>query len=90
MPLIALGVITILFFIFKSVPGDEAAMVAGARPTQAEIEAMRVRLGLDRPLVEQYLGHMLGLAARRFRLLVDVSRQSAAADARAHPGDARC
>ena len=41
MPLIALGVITVLFIIFKSVPGDEASMAAGAMANQAEIEAMR-------------------------------------------------
>jgi ABC-type dipeptide/oligopeptide/nickel transport system permease component len=60
-PLVMLGVVTILFIIFKSVPGDEAAFAAGATATQAEIEAMRVRLGLDRPLIEQYLGHLAGL-----------------------------
>jgi ABC-type dipeptide/oligopeptide/nickel transport system permease component len=61
MPLIALGVITVLFIIFKSVPGDEASAAAGAMANQVEIEAMRQKLGLDRPLVEQYLGHIVGL-----------------------------
>ena len=61
MPLIALGVITVLFIIFKSVPGDEASMAAGAMANQVEIEAMRQKLGLDRPLVEQFAGHILGL-----------------------------
>jgi ABC-type dipeptide/oligopeptide/nickel transport system permease component len=61
MPLIALGVITVLFIIFKSVPGDEASMAAGAMANQVEIEAMRQKLGLDRPLVEQFAGHVFGL-----------------------------
>ena len=61
MPLIALGVITVLFIIFKSVPGDEASMAAGAMANQVEIEAMRQKLGLDRPLIEQFAGHILGL-----------------------------
>jgi ABC-type dipeptide/oligopeptide/nickel transport system permease component len=60
-PLIALGVITVLFIIFKSVPGDEASMAAGAMANQVEIEAMRQKLGLDRPLLEQYVGHIAGL-----------------------------
>lgn len=60
-PLVALGVITILFLIFKMVPGDEATLAAGITSTQAEIEAMRVRLGLDRSLPEQYLRHVLGI-----------------------------
>jgi ABC-type dipeptide/oligopeptide/nickel transport system permease component len=60
-PLIALGVITVLFVIFKSVLGDEASMAAGAMANQVEIEAMRQKLGLDRPLLEQYFGHVTGL-----------------------------
>jgi ABC-type dipeptide/oligopeptide/nickel transport system permease component len=61
-PIVALGVITILFVIFKSVPGDEATMAAGATATQAEIESMRVQLGLDRPVLEQYVAHLGRLA----------------------------
>jgi ABC-type dipeptide/oligopeptide/nickel transport system permease component len=57
-PIVAFGVITILFVIFKSVPGDEATMVAGATATQAEIDQIRVQLGLDRPMLTQYLVHM--------------------------------
>jgi len=60
-PLVALGVVTILFVIFKSVPGDEATLAAGSSATQAEIDAMRVQLGLDQPLTVQYLGHLWGL-----------------------------
>lgn len=60
-PLVALGVVTILFIIFKSVPGDEASLVAGATATQDEINAIRVQLGLDRPVIVQYFAHILGL-----------------------------
>ncbi len=65
-PLIVFGVVTILFLIFKAVPGDEATMVAGATATQAEIDTIRVQLGLDRPLVVQYVGHLAGLARGDF------------------------
>ncbi|WP_414475308.1 ABC transporter permease [Microvirga sp. M2] len=61
-PVVAFGVITILFVIFKSVPGDEATMVAGATATQAEIDQIRIQLGLDRPLFTQYAAHMGRLA----------------------------
>jgi ABC-type dipeptide/oligopeptide/nickel transport system permease component len=60
-PLIILGVITILFVIFKLVPGDEATLAAGATATQAEIAAMRIHLGLDQPVVWQYLHYLIGL-----------------------------
>jgi len=65
-PLVVLGVVTILFIIFKSAPGDEAAFVAGATATQAEIEAVRVQLGLDQPLIEQYMRHISGLIVGDF------------------------
>ena len=56
-----LGVVTILFVIFKTVPGDEATMVAGATATQAEIDVVRHQLGLDRPLLVQYGEHIVSL-----------------------------
>lgn len=65
-PFVALGVVTILFVIFKSVPGDEAAFVAGATATQAEIEAVRIRLQLDDPLIQQYFRHVTGLLTGDF------------------------
>ena len=61
MPLIAFGVISIVFFIFKAVPGDEAQMMAGATASQADIELLRTRLGLDQPVLAQYGTRMLGL-----------------------------
>lgn len=60
-PFIILGVITILFLIFKLVPGDQATLAAGATATQAEITAMRASLGLDKPVIWQYLGYLNGL-----------------------------
>lgn len=61
-PVVAFGVVTILFVIFKSVPGDEATMVAGATATQAEIDQIRTQLGFDQPLFTQYIAHMGRLA----------------------------
>lgn len=59
-PLIALGVVTIIFVIFKLVPGDEAVLMAGATASQADIDLLRQHLGLDRPVWEQYATRMLG------------------------------
>lgn len=59
-PLIAFGVITIIFVIFKLVPGDEAVLMAGATASQEDIDLLRGRLGLDRPVLEQYATRMLG------------------------------
>ena len=66
MPLIALGVLTIIFLLFKMVPGDEATLMAGATASQADIELLRARLGLDRPLPEQYASRLAGLVRGDF------------------------
>lgn len=60
-PVILFGVITLLFVIFKTIPGDEAALMAGATATQAEIDATRHQLGLDRPVLTQFTDRLLGL-----------------------------
>jgi ABC-type dipeptide/oligopeptide/nickel transport system permease component len=48
------------------VPGDEATLMAGATASQADIDLLRARLGLDRPLVEQYATRLVGLARGDF------------------------
>lgn len=61
-PVILFGVVTLLFVIFKTIPGDEATLMAGATATQAEINAARHQLGLDRPVLVQYADRLRGLA----------------------------
>lgn len=61
-PVILFGVVTLLFVIFKTIPGDEATLMAGATATQAEIDATRRQLGLDRPVLVQYADRLIGLA----------------------------
>src|SRR5262249_22873505 len=58
---IALGAVTIIFLIFNAVPRDRATVMVGATATQSKSDAMRVRLGLDRPVIEQYVAHIVGL-----------------------------
>ncbi|MDQ7859331.1 MAG: ABC transporter permease [Armatimonadota bacterium] len=50
----ALGIATLIFVLFRLVPGDPATIVAGPGATQPQIEALRRELGLDRPLWAQY------------------------------------
>jgi peptide/nickel transport system permease protein len=55
-------VVTIVFVIVRVAPGDPAAVMLGPDATPADIAALRERLGLDRPLVVQYvyfLGQLL-------------------------------
>ena len=58
---VLLGVSLLTFFISHVVPGDPARLAAGAHATGKQVEALRQKLGLDRPLPDQYLRYMGGL-----------------------------
>ncbi len=58
---IAFAVVTIIFFLFSLVPGDQAAYLAGPGSTQAEIDRLRESLGLNDPVLIQYFRHVAGL-----------------------------
>lgn len=57
----AFGVVTLVFFI-QRLAGDPVALLLPETATQADIEAMRVSLGLDRPLWAQYLSFLGDIA----------------------------
>jgi ABC-type dipeptide/oligopeptide/nickel transport system permease component len=58
LPLTMLGVVTIAFFVLRILPGDAATpQLAGSEQAvrQVDIDALRQKLGLDRPLAELYV-----------------------------------
>ena len=55
-----LAVLTLVFVLVRIVPGDPAQVILGDQASREAILAMRVRLGLDRPLLEQYLDFLGG------------------------------
>ena len=61
MLLILFLVSSAVFFMFKLVPGDVAAVRLGIEQTPEALAALRAQLGLDRPLVVQYLSWLVGL-----------------------------
>ncbi len=50
-----LAVLTLVFVIVRIVPGDPALVILGDQATPEAAAAVRARLGLDRPMWEQYL-----------------------------------
>jgi peptide/nickel transport system permease protein len=58
---VLIGVATLVFALIHLVPGDPAQSMLGDGASAKEVEELRVRLGLDRPLVEQYGRFMRGL-----------------------------
>jgi peptide/nickel transport system permease protein len=60
-----LGVAVLVFFMLRVVPGDVVEVKLrgdGGNVTQEVVEQERKRLGLDRPLIEQFGTWMIGLA----------------------------
>ncbi|MBO0603182.1 glutathione ABC transporter permease GsiC [Sporosarcina sp. E16_3] len=55
-------IVSILIFLFvHMIPGDPARLVAGEDATLADVEMVRKELGLDQPIVEQYVTYMKNL-----------------------------
>lgn len=54
------AVMTVVFVLVRIVPGDPAQTILGDQASQQAIEALRVRLGLDLPIWQQYLDFMWG------------------------------
>lgn len=48
-------VVTIVFIIVRVTPGDPAAVMLGPEATETDIAQLRGRLGLDQPLIVQYV-----------------------------------
>ncbi len=59
---VALGVATLTFALIHMVPGDPVVAMLGEMASPADIVGMRHELGLDRPLWEQYVSFLGGLA----------------------------
>jgi peptide/nickel transport system permease protein len=72
--LIAVSVVT--FFVARVVPSDPAALYVGPRPRKEQVERVREKLELDRPLPQQYIAYVgdlltgdLGISLRSKRAI---------------------
>lgn len=52
---------TTIFFVIRVIPGDPALVIAGIDASNAEIQAIRVKLGTDVPVSTQYIRWMENL-----------------------------
>ncbi len=55
---ILLLVVTMVFFAFQLIPGDPARVYAGEQASQEVVERLRHDLGLDRPVLDQYVAYL--------------------------------
>jgi peptide/nickel transport system permease protein len=58
---ILFGLTVFIFLFIRLLPGDPAGAILGERATPESLERVRAALGLDRPLIEQYLEYLAGL-----------------------------
>ena len=58
---VLLGVTLITFSLLHLIPGDPAQILAGSDASAGDIAAMREAMGLNKPLVVQYLDYLTGL-----------------------------
>ena len=56
------GALVMVFFVMRVLPGDTAVAMLGTTATPDAIAALREQLGLNRPLSEQFLTYLWGLA----------------------------
>ena len=59
---VVLGVATLVFALIHLIPGDPAQAMLGETASEQDVQALRERLGLDRPLFEQYGAFLAGIA----------------------------
>jgi peptide/nickel transport system permease protein len=57
-----LGVVTLVFFTLRLIPGDAASAMAGDTLSGEALQRLREQMGLDEPLLSQYLGFLRSLA----------------------------
>ena len=60
------GVATLVFSLIHLVPGDPAQAMLGDGASPADVAQLRTRLGLDRPLGEQYASYLSGVVRGDF------------------------
>lgn len=56
-----LAAVTLVFFLFRLVPGDPAQLIAGELAPREVVESIRHQMGLDLPLPLQYVHYLGGL-----------------------------
>ncbi|MEG1620447.1 MAG: ABC transporter permease [Oscillospiraceae bacterium] len=58
---VVIGISFLVFSIMSLTPGDPAILILGNDATSESLTALRAELGLDKPLIVQYLRYMLNL-----------------------------
>lgn len=63
---IFLGIIFFSFILFHIIPSDPARAILGPNAEQSQVESLRQKLGLDKPLYVQIIRYLVNVAAMNF------------------------
>jgi len=78
---ITLGILTLIFSLIHLIPGDPAVQIAGEGARPHDVQNVRIALGLDKPLWQQYVTYLNRLAhgdlGRSFRTNESVAKEIA-------------
>jgi peptide/nickel transport system permease protein len=66
MVFVLFGVTIVIFGMVRVLPGDPAFLILGDRATEESVAALRVQLGLTKPLLAQYWDFMSGIPQAKF------------------------
>ncbi len=65
-----LGVVTLVFFTLRFIPGDAASAMAGDAISGEALELLREQMGLNTPLIAQYFSYLRGLVTFDFGVTI--------------------
>jgi peptide/nickel transport system permease protein len=57
---------TIVFLVIRVIPGDPALVIAGIDASESDIEDIRAKLGMDKPILQQYVEWIWNIARLDF------------------------
>lgn len=60
------GVVTLVFLLMRVLPGDPARLILGQNATPAALQALRVQLGLNQPILVQYVDFLYQMLQGHF------------------------
>ena len=63
---VVIGITFFIFVVLSLAPGDPAVMILGTDASEEDLQAKRVELGLDKPIVVQYATYMLNVVKGDF------------------------
>jgi len=58
---VIIGAVTLIFLVLNWLPGDAATLIAGEDASPETVHHLRVKLGTDRPLSDQYRSYLNGV-----------------------------